>query len=56
MNGPLIFITIWLLLVIIGLVNPKTFLPLLIWQMKYVGELFGFKIELKSDEILCKPC
>jgi len=54
MNIPLIFIIGWLILVIIGLIKPKIFLPLIKWQMKLTGKLYGFKAEPESDESICK--
>lgn len=54
MNILLIFIIVWLALVIIGLISPKTYLPLAKWKMKVFGKLFGFKTEPESDEIVCK--
>lgn len=54
MNIPLIFIIFWLALVIIGLIRPKTYLPLLKWQMKVFGKLYGFKTEPQPDEVIFK--
>ena len=54
MNSSLIIISGWLLFVILGLIRPKTYLPLLEWNMKVFGKLYGFKIEPQSDDITCK--
>lgn len=54
MNIPLVFIIIWFIFVFIGLIKPKQYLPLLKWQMKIFGKLYGFKTEPQSDEIICK--
>lgn len=54
MNISLVSIIVWLILVIIGLIRPKTYLPLLKWQTKVFGKLYGFKTEPESDEIICK--
>jgi len=40
-QGFLIFIIIWLLAVIVGLIRPKTYIPIIKWQMKSIGRGVG---------------
>ena len=52
--GFLIFVIVWLLIVIIGLIRPKTYFPIMKWKMNIMGKMFGFDIKPQSDEILTK--
>jgi hypothetical protein len=54
MSLPLIFISIWLLLVIVGLIRPTIFLPLIKWKMKFWGRMTGFDVTPRSDQEICK--
>jgi hypothetical protein len=49
-----VFLIVWLALVIIGLLRPRTYLPFAKWNMKLVGKLYGLKIEPVSDDIVCR--
>ena len=53
-QGFLIFIIIWLLAVIVGLIRPKTYIPIIKWQMKFMGKVYGFDANPQSDEVLAK--
>jgi hypothetical protein len=50
----LVFIGVWLILVIIGLIRPQTYLRLLKWQMRTFAKIYGFKAEPQSDEEVCR--
>lgn len=52
MSTPLIFLIVWLILVCIGLIVPKVYLPLIKWQVHLFGRMFGFKVEPEPDRVI----
>jgi hypothetical protein len=49
-----IILIIWILLVIIGLVSPRTILPFVKWQARMWGKISGFTSTPELDQILIK--
>jgi hypothetical protein len=40
--------------VVFGLIAPRYYLPVAKWKMRWIGKMFGFRIEAESDEIVCR--